>query len=139
MPAVRGGRLYQVCCNLIKNAIDAMPDGGRLTISTGRVDEHVVLRVADTGPGLPEDASRIFEPFYTTKEVGQGAGLGLAISKDFVEDMGGTLEGETDPEGGAIFTVRIPLSSCHSDREEDLTHPSRGGDADGTDPAPAAS
>lgn len=136
MPAVRGGRLYQICCNLIKNAIDAMPNGGRLTVSTGRVDEHVVLRVADTGPGLPEDVSKIFEPFYTTKEVGQGSGLGLAISKDFVEDMGGTLEGETDPEGGAIFTVRIPLSSCHSEQEEDSTHPSHDGDAGKTDPAP---
>jgi signal transduction histidine kinase len=137
MPAIRGGRLYQVCCNLIKNAIDAMPGGGRLTISTGRVDQHVVLRVADTGPGLPEDVSRIFEPFYTTKQVGQGAGLGLAISKDFVEDMGGTLEGKTDPEGGAVFTVRIPLSSCHSEREKDSTHPTRGSHTNVSEPAPS--
>jgi len=113
MPGIRGGRLYQVCCNLIRNAIDAMPDGGRLAITTGLVDDDVVIRVADTGPGLPEDADSVFEPFFTTKQVGKGTGLGLAICKDFVEGMEGTIETAPGEEGGAVFTVRIPVSQCH--------------------------
>ena len=70
MPSVRGSRLYQVCCNLIKNAIDAMPEGGRLTLTTGLVGEEVVIRVSDTGVGLPEQPEKLFEAFYTTKPSG---------------------------------------------------------------------
>ncbi len=113
MPGVRGSRLYQVCCNLIKNAIDAMPDGGRLAITTGLVGDDVVIRVADTGPGLPDEADKVFEPFFTTKQVGKGTGLGLAICKDFVEGMEGTIETAPGEDGGAVFTVRIPVSQCH--------------------------
>lgn len=109
MPAVRGSRLYQVCCNLIRNAIDAMPDGGRLTITSGMVDGDVVVRVADTGVGLPEPIERVFEPFFTTKLPGKGTGLGLAICKDFVENMGGTITAAQGVERGAVFTVRVPI------------------------------
>jgi signal transduction histidine kinase len=111
MPSTRGSRLYQVCCNLIRNAIDAMPDGGRLSVTSGIVDDHVVIKVADTGVGLPEDAEKIFAPFFTTKGPGKGTGLGLAICKDFVEDMQGTIVAAAGDEGGAVFTVRIPRSS----------------------------
>ncbi len=111
MPLVHGSRLYQVCCNLIRNAIDAMPHGGRLCVTTGLVNEDVVIRVADTGVGLPRDVERLFEAFYTTKAPGKGTGLGLAISKDFVEDMQGRITAEPGEEGGAVFTVRIPLRS----------------------------
>jgi signal transduction histidine kinase len=114
MPAIRGGRLHQVCCNLLKNAIDVMPDGGRLTVTTGVVDEYVIIRIADTGPGLPAEPSKVFVPFYTTKELGEGTGLGLAICKDFIEDLGGTLEGSSGEDGGAVFTVRIPVARCHA-------------------------
>ena len=110
MPSVGGSRLYQVCCNLFKNAIDAMPAGGRLSITTGLVDDHVVIRVADTGVGLPDDVGMIFEPFFTTKDPGKGTGLGLAISKDFIEDMQGTITAAPGEDGGALFTVRLPLS-----------------------------
>ncbi|MEK6798723.1 MAG: ATP-binding protein, partial [Planctomycetota bacterium] len=119
MPTTQGTRLYQVCCNLIQNAIDAMPRGGRLSIATGIVDDHVVIRVADTGPGLPEPLEKVFEPFYTTKPPGQGTGLGLAISKEFIEDMHGTIAGANDPNGGAVFGVRIPLSALESRRQRD--------------------
>ncbi len=113
MPSVSGSRLYQVCCNLFKNAIDAMPAGGRLSITTGLVDDHVVIRVADTGAGLPKEVERIFEPFFTTKEPGKGTGLGLAICKDFIEDMQGTITAAPGEDGGALFKVRLPVSGFH--------------------------
>lgn len=112
MPCVSGVRPYQVFCNLIKNAIDAMPDGGRLTITTAVVGDSVMIEVRDTGPGLPDPCEKVFEPFFTTKEPGKGTGLGLAICRDFVEEMQGTLTAETLPEGGAAFVVRIPTSYC---------------------------
>lgn len=114
MPRIRGSRLYQVCCNLIRNAIDAMPDGGRLTITSGLLDECVIVRVTDTGVGLPHPVEKIFEPFYTTKQPGKGTGLGLAICKEFVEDMGGTITAANADPGGAVFTVRIPVAGLQS-------------------------
>jgi len=111
MPSIRGGRLFQVLSNLIKNALDAMPDGGRLTLTSAVVAQEVIVRVTDTGPGLGADAPRVFEAFFTTKEAGKGTGLGLAICRDFVEDMGGTIRATTSG-GGAVFTVRIPLDAC---------------------------
>jgi signal transduction histidine kinase len=101
-----------VCCNLIRNAIDAMPDGGRLSITSGVVADDVVIRVADTGVGLPTSAEKIFEPFFTTKAPGKGTGLGLAICKDFIEDMQGTITAAPGESGGAVVIVRIPLSGC---------------------------
>ena len=112
MPCVTGTRLYQVCCNLIKNAIDAMPDGGRLSVMTAVVNDHVVIEFADTGVGLPETVETVFEPFFTTKKAGEGSGLGLAICRDFIEDMKGTITAERGDETGAVFTVRIPVSAC---------------------------
>jgi len=117
MPKVRGSRLYQVCCNLIRNAIDAMPSGGRLTITSGIVESEVVIRVADTGVGLPEPIERIFEPFFTTKQPGKGTGLGLAISKDFIEDMGGTIVAAQGEGCGAVFTVRVPVAGLVKGQE----------------------
>ncbi len=111
MPTVCGNRLYQVCTNLIRNAIDMMPGGGRLSVTTGLVDGYVIIRVADTGPGLSESPTKIFEPFYTTKGPGKGTGLGLAICKDFVEGMRGTIEASNGEDGGAVFTVTIPIDS----------------------------
>lgn len=123
MPIVSGGRLFQVCSNLIKNAIDAMPTGGHLSIVCGIVGEEVVIRVSDTGVGLPETPERIFEPFFTTKEAGEGTGLGLAICKDFVEEMQGTMTAGASSSGGAELTVRIPRSSFR--RPTTLTKPDR--------------
>ncbi len=114
MPAVCGTRLFQVCCNLLKNAIDAMTNGGRLSITTGIVNDDVIIEVSDTGPGLPDPPQRVFEPFFTTKPAGKGTGLGLAICKDFIEDMNGTIHAANADEGGAVFTIRIPRSRCRS-------------------------
>ncbi|MDD4890342.1 MAG: ATP-binding protein [Phycisphaerae bacterium] len=113
LPAVRSGNLFQVFCNLIKNAIDAMADGGTLTITAEVEEPDVVMRFEDTGIGLPAGAEeRIFEPFFTTKEAGQGTGLGLAICRDIVEKYGGRIAACNRDEGGACFTVTLPLSSC---------------------------
>ena len=112
MPALRAGNLFQVFCNLTKNAIDAMPDGGTLTIATHLSDPWVVVRFEDTGVGLPEEIDRIFEPFYTTKEQGKGTGLGLAVCRDIVERYNGRLAAWNRSGGGAVFEMRIPLSSC---------------------------
>jgi len=100
--------LFQVFCNLAKNAIDAMDNSGRLMISTFIDGDFAVIRFEDTGPGLPAEAAQLFEPFFTTKPEGQGTGLGLAISKEIVEKCSGCISADNRPTGGAIFEVRVP-------------------------------
>jgi signal transduction histidine kinase len=118
--------INQVLLNICLNAIQAMPEGGRLRInaiaSARRKDGRpmVALRVSDTGTGIaPEHLPRIFEPFYTTKEIGAGSGLGLAISSRIVEEHGGWIEAANNPEGGATITVHLPQSVGVA---ESLTH-----------------
>lgn len=107
-------RLEQVLINLIGNALDAMAGHVAPRIEVGG-SEHanmIRLEVRDHGPGLSEEAlARLFEPFYTTKEAGEGLGLGLTISAGIVSDFGGTLEGGNHPEGGALFVLEIPMSA----------------------------
>jgi two-component system sensor histidine kinase AtoS len=105
-------QLQQVFMNLLMNAADAMPDGGRVTVRTACDPAARVLRVevADGGKGFsPEARERMFEPFFSTKA--KGTGLGLAISKRLVEDHGGTLKGENRPEGGARFIIEFPVEA----------------------------
>jgi len=104
---VRSGNLFQVFFNLTKNALDAMPDGGELKISTQlRADNTITVEFHDTGTGFPvEDIDAIFEPFFTTKD--KGTGLGLAICKDIVEGYNGRITAENAPEGGSIVTVYL--------------------------------
>ncbi len=111
VPSIRGTNLFQVFCNLIKNAIDAMPEGGTLTLRTQVGREEVIIAVEDTGIGLPEETDRLFEPFFTTKAPGKGTGLGLAICKDIVEKYNGTIRAERRPKGGSVFTINLPLQS----------------------------
>ncbi len=109
---VRGGevRLQQVVLNLISNALDAMVGQTFqcLSISITREAGKVTLCIADTGPGI-EAPEKIFDPFYSTKEVGasEGMGLGLSISYGLVQSFGGMIRGENAPEGGALFTVEL--------------------------------
>jgi CheY-like chemotaxis protein len=115
--AVDPTELDQAVLNLALNARDAMPAGGRLTISTGvamRADSsYAFLRVADTGSGIdPEHVPRLFEPFFTTKEAGVGTGLGLAMVRDFVAGGGGMIEVETEPGEGTAFTLLLPAVSA---------------------------
>jgi signal transduction histidine kinase len=102
--------LEQVLLNLLSNARDAAPKvGGRVEVSCQWEESHLVILVRDNGPGVPpESLSRIFEPYFTTKPVGQGTGLGLSICFGILESMAGTIHVRNLPEGGAEFTVRVP-------------------------------
>jgi two-component system cell cycle sensor histidine kinase/response regulator CckA len=107
--------LDQALLNLAVNARDAMPHGGRLSITTGGVEhggvEHAFLRVADSGCGIaPEIVPELFEPFFTTKEAGRGTGLGLATVKDFAEGSGGSVGVQSAPGDGSTFTLVLPLA-----------------------------
>lgn len=111
LPKTRSGNLFQVFCNLLKNAVEAMPDGGRVTISCDvSGDNTAAIKFRDTGTGFePGDGEAIFEPFFTTKTGGRGTGLGLAICRDIVEKYGGKITAENVPNGGSIFMVHLPL------------------------------
>ena len=114
--------LHQVLLNLCTNARDAMPQGGRISITARNVGErdptmrmeaqprrYVMIQVTDEGPGIPQTImGRIFEPFFTTKAIGKGTGLGLATSLSIVEGHGGFIRVSNPEQGGAQFQVYLP-------------------------------
>lgn len=103
------GQLEQVLTNLAVNARDAMPDGGALTVRVEVGDHRVVLKVSDTGVGMPEHVRKnATEPFFTTKEAGRGTGLGLSTCLAIVEQAGGTLEIQSQVGQGTTFTLSFP-------------------------------
>lgn len=105
-------RFELMLLNLAANARDAMPEGGRLCISANNdpAKRYAVLVLADTGVGMaPDVRQRIFEPFYTTKPIHEGTGLGLDVVKRVMKDCGGVIEVNSDPGQGTCFTLRIPL------------------------------
>jgi two-component system NtrC family sensor kinase len=105
-----GAKINQVILNLLVNAIDACEPGGRVEVRTRSVDDGVVIEVTDDGCGIDAGIrTKIFDPFFTTKPVGQGMGLGLAISHSIVQAHGGTIEFESSPGGGTRFRVRLPV------------------------------
>ncbi len=111
LPEVCGdmNQWQQVLLNLALNACAAMPNGGRLTISTTAGDGRVILRVADTGCGIPEGLmEKIFEPFFTTQPVGKGTGLGLSVTFGIVEQHDGTIEVDSKEGQGSTFTISLP-------------------------------
>ncbi|HEX6836975.1 MAG TPA: HAMP domain-containing sensor histidine kinase, partial [Polyangia bacterium] len=106
------GLLRQILVNLITNAVDAVPaDGGHIRVEARAQGGAVAIAVADDGTGIaPEDAARIFEPFYTTKGRGKGTGLGLAICRELATALGGRITVESAPGRGSTFTVTLPRS-----------------------------
>jgi two-component system, cell cycle sensor histidine kinase and response regulator CckA len=133
--------LEQVVLNLIVNARDAMPLGGTITIATHNATldapharlrvgieagEYAVLTVADTGVGMPADVqSRIFEPFFSTKEPGRGSGLGLAVVHGIVKQLGGAVLVESERERGTVFSVYLPKTEATAEAIEAGTQPAR--------------
>jgi len=103
-------KINQVIMNLLSNAVDAVGQGGKVTVRTREEPGSVRIEVADNGPGI--DAAirdRIFDPFFTTKPVGQGTGLGLSISYGIIQEHGGSIEVESEPGKGTTFVVRLPV------------------------------
>jgi signal transduction histidine kinase len=95
--------------NIIINSIQAMPDGGMLEISTETKENDVVVRISDTGVGIPsKNLPHIFTPFFTTKEVGVGTGLGLYITHMIVEREGGRIDVESKEGSGTTFILTLP-------------------------------
>ena len=105
----RGDQIRQVFINLILNAIEAMPQGGHITVTTRPgADGMVAIQVTDTGIGIaPEDLIRIYDPFFTTKS--KGLGLGLAICYEIIERHQGTLDATSQVGQGSTFTIRLPV------------------------------
>ncbi len=131
--------IQQVCLNLIMNAIQAMKEGGRLTIDLEQVvrrkeglalsppSSYLMVQVSDTGPGIPvADRDKIFEAFFTTKDAGQGSGLGLAVSKGIIKDHEGWIEVDNAPQGGAVLRVFLPVVSAGKEAENTPTPVSTG-------------
>jgi two-component system NtrC family sensor kinase len=109
--SVSTDQMRQVFLNLIKNAEDAMPDGGNLVVRTRFKKGHVEVEIADSGCGIPdEDIKNIFEPFYTTKGV-KGTGLGLSVSYGIVKNYNGEINVDSEPGVGTTFTIQLPVIS----------------------------
>jgi signal transduction histidine kinase len=101
----------QAVVNVVKNAIEASPPGGRVIVRTRALGDRVSIEVEDQGPGIaPAHRERIFDPFFTTKAPGKGTGLGLSLAYRIVENFGGTIELRDAPGGGALFAVTLPRS-----------------------------
>lgn len=113
LPAVMGSpnRLQQVFLNLFMNARDAMPSGGMIEVRTGTYNGSVEVEVTDTGVGIPrEQLNRIFDPFYTTKAVGRGTGLGLSVSYGIIKEHAGTIDVRSTPGKGTSFRLEFPVA-----------------------------
>lgn len=120
-------QLEQVFVNLMTNASQALmtvPEPRRLIIESKQVDGHILLSFADNGPGIPSNAlSRIFDPFFSTKQVGQGTGLGLSICFGIISQHKGRIWAENSPEGGAIFYIQLPIEQSSAPPKPILAPP----------------
>lgn len=116
--AVGPRNLFQVFCNVIKNSLDAMASGGKLSIAAHEDGTTCVVSVSDTGVGLSDrDAEQAFEAFFTTKGSGRGVGLGLAVSREIVARAGGSIAIAARAEGGTEVTIHLPLAPAASGAE----------------------
>ena len=115
-------KLQQVFLNLLLNARDAMPKGGWLSITTSATGNQAIIEVADTGSGIPvEHLSRIYDPFFTTKTIGQGTGLGLSITYGIIREHGGQIACDSTPGQGTKFTLALPFAALR-ERVGELSH-----------------
>src|SRR5258708_39677733 len=107
-----GGKLQQVFTNLILNARDAMFSGGTITLRTyPESGDGIVVEVTDTGEGIPaENLTKVFDPFFTTKGVGNGTGLGLAVSYGIIQEHAGTIEVQSREGDGTTFKLAFPTA-----------------------------
>jgi two-component system NtrC family sensor kinase len=121
VPDVRVPRgLFQVFQNIVKNAADSLEESGRIEIRAGIRDGEVFVAVADSGCGIPEELmDRVYEPFFTTKEVGQGTGLGLSIVNRIMERFGGGMNIESEVGRGTTVTVFLPMRPVILSRKEE--------------------
>jgi signal transduction histidine kinase len=111
-------QLQQVCTNLIINAVQAMPEGGRLTLRTSTSDNLLKIEVQDTGCGIPQENMRkLFTPFFTTKGKGKGVGLGLAVAHGIIQRHQGRIEVQSKEGEGTTFTIYLPIR--HEKQEAD--------------------
>lgn len=111
-------QLHQVLINLVVNAIQAMPNGGRLTIETSSCNGDVCLSVRDTGIGMDKSVlGKLFIPFFTTKDVNEGTGLGLSVVHGIASSHGGLVSVESEVGKGSLFVVRLPLVPPREKRE----------------------
>jgi two-component system NtrC family sensor kinase len=118
LPAIwaRASGMRGVCMNLMLNAVQAMKHGGTLTVRTRSENDGIAIEVEDTGPGIEsEHLDRIWDPFFTTKPVGQGTGLGLSITQRVVTRHGGRIRVESRPGEGARFIIWLPLAGPGGD------------------------
>ncbi len=119
LPQIWGNinQLFQCCVEIIGNATDALEEvgGGSLSVSARHQDNELVLEFADTGPGI-RDPQRIFDPFYTTKAVGKGMGLGLSVTYGVVQEHQGRITCHNLPQGGAVFVLRFPVANQPASR-----------------------
>ncbi len=120
LPLIFGDKehLDQVFINLILNAVDALPEGGELSILTSFSNQVVTATIKDNGIGIPQsELHKIFDPFYTTKDVGQGTGLGLTVCKNIIESHDGTIEVESEVGKGTEITLNFPAMKESSERQ----------------------
>jgi signal transduction histidine kinase len=109
------GQMHQVLVNLSVNAMQAMPDGGLIQISTRLIDNNVLLCIADTGEGMsPEVMQRIFIPFFTTKDIDQGTGLGLSVVHGIISSHNATITVASEPGKGSVFKILL-RANCETD------------------------
>ena len=103
------GKLQQVFVNLFLNARDAMPSGGQLKIETSMNESMVIVDIPDTGVGIcDENIRRIYDPFFTTKSIGRGTGLGLAMTYGIIQEHGGSIFVDSAPGQGTHFRLKLP-------------------------------
>jgi signal transduction histidine kinase len=114
LPEIKGNQhnLQQVFLNIFLNAIQAMPDGGILTVKSYVENNSIRIDISDTGVGISEEnMQKIFDPFFTTKKVGEGTGLGLSVSYGIIKQHHGQILVDSKLGSGSMFTIKLPVSN----------------------------